>query len=97
MIGTNANLVNSRLMEEVLKIFVSGLGERRANHMSEGDNLGLRVHRSIYLSQALGQKPSSLQCPGLTSCIWFCQELRSGKIKDKHPSLDLNPQTVLWV
>lgn len=48
VIGTYANLVDGRLVEEGIEIFISGLGGRRANHMSTGVNLGLEVHRSIY-------------------------------------------------
>lgn len=48
MIGTYANLVDGRLVEEGIEIFVSGLNGRRANCMSTGGNLGLGVHRSTY-------------------------------------------------
>lgn len=96
MIGTYTNEVNSMLMEEGLEIFVSGLGGRRVNHMCTGDNLSLRIHRSTYLFQVPGQKLSFLQCQGHKLCIWFSlSESSSGQIKDRHPGLDLNPQTSL--
>lgn len=48
VIRTYANLVDGRLVEEGVEIFVSGLRGVRANHMSTGVNLGIGVHGSIY-------------------------------------------------
>lgn len=48
MIGIYVNLVDGRLVEEGIEIFVFGLNGRRVNCMFIGGNLGLGVYRSIY-------------------------------------------------